>query len=83
MFVEPPAVGAFVEIIEHYGNEDVPQEKLDELPVIKPRRVRINGTDVGLLSGEGGIKVDVGDGNSDPVRVTLTLLARRVEIKAE
>jgi hypothetical protein len=53
-----------------------------EVACIKPRRVRVNGTDVGLIFKD-SLSVDVGDGNYTPVKVTLTLLAKSVTIRAE
>jgi hypothetical protein len=55
------------------------------MPAIKPSIVRINGVDVGTVK-RGSLYVEVGDGSAPSegaTQVTLTLYARRVEIKAE
>jgi hypothetical protein len=85
---EPTPMGAHVEIVEPFtsgrGRNDVligTQDPLGRVPCIKPRRVRINGTDVGLIK-KGSIYVDPGmDGEA--ATVTLTLYAKSIEIKAE
>jgi hypothetical protein len=71
--------GALVEIVEPFTALN-PAARV--LPVaIKPYVVRVNGTDVGLLTKD-GVQIDLGD-TARAATVTLTLLASRVEIKAE
>jgi hypothetical protein len=89
---EPAPMGAHVEIVEPYTaylTDHDPlkvQESLRGLPAIKPYRVRINGTDVGLVAKD-SLVVDLGDrfggSNRGACTVTLTLLVKSVEIKAE
>jgi hypothetical protein len=84
--VEPRGMGAFIEIIEPYTESGASQDALDSLPCIKPRRVRVNGADVGLIAKD-GISISPGegfkDGTGNPTTVTLTLLPKTVTIKAE
>jgi hypothetical protein len=89
---EPPPMGAHVEIVEPYTvlmvdrDPDKVADSLRRLPAIKPRRVRINGTDVGIVKPD-SVVVDVGDdraaSGNRPCTVTLTLVVKSVEIKAE
>lgn len=75
-----PPLGATVEIVEPWS-ERTGSPPPDALPCIKPYRVRVNGTDVGLIA-KNGIRVDTGD-NTNPATVTLTLQPRSVTVKAE
>lgn len=75
----PMPIGAHIEIIEPWPSS-LGSFDPETLPAIKPRVVKINGTDVGTIK-RGGIEVNVLD--DDALEVTLTLLARKVEIKAE
>lgn len=70
-FIEP----AYIEIVEKYrGNEPI---------ALVPNEVRINGQPL-CVSAEHPIKVhEIALAGEDLVVVTLTLIARRVEIKAE
>jgi hypothetical protein len=90
--LEPRGMGANIEIIEpytsHYSEREAAEQALVDLPCIKPRLVRVNGTDVGLLAKD-GISIDPGEGFGEdtgrghPTVVTLRLLAKSVTIKAE
>lgn len=66
-------VGAHVEIIEPVAT----LADIENLPCIKPRKVLVNGTDVGLLKRD-GVSVDVGD-DKEPTTVTLVLYPKKVE----
>lgn len=66
--------GAIVEIVELTGDGFDP-------PCIRPTRVLVNGTDVGLIA-RGCPVIKVEDEEYDCTTVTLVLLAKRVEIKA-
>jgi hypothetical protein len=85
--VDPPPMGADIEIVEPYTprfiNRDEAGKKLelDALPCIRPRRVRINGTDVGLMKKD-GITIDPGD-EVNAATVTIEFLPKTVTIKAE
>jgi hypothetical protein len=77
----PTPIGAHVEIIEPLHDNSDPET----MPAIKPSRVRINGVDVGTIR-KGSVLVDPGNGDPSSegaTQVTLTLYARRVEIRAE
>lgn len=78
---DQPPMGADIEIIEPYTR---PVGSADDLPCIKPYRVRINGTDVGLIKKD-SVHIDVGsaDLGGEPVSVTLTLFPKSVSIRAE
>jgi hypothetical protein len=82
MVTMPTPIGAHVEIIEPLKPEG--SWRPEEMPTIKPSIIRINGTDVGTVE-KGSVMIDGGVSGdySETLRVTLTLLARKVEIKAE
>lgn len=68
-----PSVGADVEIYEPvYGREP---------SVVCPKRVRVNGADVGILAKD-GLTVDHG-GPGRPMSVTLVLYPRTIWMGAE
>lgn len=65
--------GSDIEILEvNWKGENPP-------PCVKPSVMRINGTDVGLISREEGIQIDAGS-DCYPATVTITLLPRSVRI---
>jgi len=72
-----PPVAALVEIVEPIGIGTVAVN--DGLPIV-PRRVLVNGHDVGLIA-EGGVKIHPGDGKTEVTTVTLILMPAHVEIK--
>jgi len=67
--------GADVEIIE-----PTPSSFADP-PCIKPTRIRVNGTDVGLIKRD-SVHVDTGAGG-EPATVTLTLQVHSLTIRAD
>ena len=68
--------GAYIEIVEKTKSPDAHPQ------VIVPNEVRING--IPLLAADEPIRVhEVSTSAHDLVRVTLTLIARRVEFKTE
>jgi len=69
--------GAYIEIVE---NRSEPLERGD---LIVPNEVRINGQKLFCSADEPVIVERVEANNGDLVRVTLTLLAHRVEFKDE
>lgn len=70
------AEAAFIEIVERHTGPEF------SIGVIKPNEVRINGTP--LLLGKEGVTVhEIDMPDKDVVKVTLTLLARRVVIAEE
>lgn len=76
----PTPIGAHVEIVEPWPVTEDSQFDVDTLPAIRPHLVRINGVDVGTIK-KGSLVVSVSD--DDATEITLTLLPRKVEIKAE
>lgn len=72
-----PVQGAMVEIVELVPDE----QTVEALPCIKPRAVRINGVDVGLLARD-GVTVDIGD-EGEALKVTLVLLPKTVVFEAQ
>lgn len=72
------AKAAYIEIVERgYSMTE------DDLGVIKPNEVRINGTPLLVPAGESVTVHQVDLKDRDVVKVTLTLFARRVVIGAE
>lgn len=69
--------GATVELIEF-----VPTlQALESLPCIKPNRILINGTDVGLVK-KGSIEISEGT-DGEPASITLTLYPKQIIVTAE
>lgn len=67
--------GAYVEIVERTPR---PSDK-----IIVPNEVRINGVRLLVPEDEEIVVHEIATGAYDPVKVTLTLFARRVEFKEE
>ena len=77
---KPDPVGAFIEIVEHV------QDPTDSSPggeIIVPNDVRINGQSLWASADDPVIVHEVSTDPKEPVKVTLTLLAKRVEYKQE
>ena len=78
---KPKPTGAFIEIIEHVVNHPDGYIASDE--VIIPNDVRINGQSLYCDADSPVVVHEVSTSPKSLVRVTLTLLAKRVEIKQE
>lgn len=78
---EPKPTGAFIEIIEHVRK--YPDGYIASDEVIVPNDVRINGQSLYCDADSPVVVHEMSTSPNDVVRVTLTLLAKRVEIKQE
>ena len=74
------ARGAVIEIIEH--RREPIGDSLDE-SVIVPNDIRINGQSLLSPAGSPVIVHEIALEDRELVQVTLTLIARRIEVKAE
>jgi hypothetical protein len=72
-----PTVGAFIEIVERQKQPVNPGD------IIIPNEVRINGQALYVSADDPVVVERISTEALDAVRVTLTLLAHRVEIKQE